>query len=87
MRTLTLLFLLVVAGGCLRRTPSPPASIGVATMTPDSTIIVDLRAEGSGGMVGHARFVYPPDHPRYQQTLKHLGGLRPGESKPVPPWP
>ncbi len=87
MRALTLVLLLAAATGCLRRTPPAPSSIGMATMTADSTVILDLRAEGSGGVVGHGRFVYPPDHPRYQEVLDHLGGLRPGESKFVPPWP
>ncbi len=38
-------------------------------------------------MVGDALLTYAPDHPQYQKILTHVGGLRPGESKPVPPWP
>ena len=41
---------------------------------------LDVREGGEG------RFRYAPDHPRYQAVLRHLGGLRPGETKPVPPW-
>jgi hypothetical protein len=55
-------------------------------MLPDGTILLELRAEGAGGLRGEGRFRYPPGHPRYQAVLRHLGGLRPGESKPVPPW-
>ncbi|MCC6522962.1 MAG: hypothetical protein IT373_09895 [Polyangiaceae bacterium] len=62
------------------------ASIGVATMRPDRTIVLDLRAEGPGGEVGMARLTYEPTHPEYDGVLRHLGGLRPGEQKPVPPW-
>jgi hypothetical protein len=61
-------------------------SIGQASMNPDGTIVLDLRAEGPGGARGDARFTYPPDHKDYQMILKHLGGLKPGEVKPVPPF-
>ena len=62
------------------------ASIGVATMEPDGTIVLDLRAEGPGVM-GDAQLRYPKSHAEYANVLKHLGGLKPGESKPVPPFP
>ena len=70
-----------------RRTPQ--ASIGVARMLDDGTLVLDLRAtdaEGRG-IRGDARFYYPKSHPRYEKVLRHLGGLAPGETKPVPPWP
>ncbi len=67
--------------------PGPAASIGSATMSADGTITLDLRAVGSGGLTGDARFVYPRGHKDYEEILRHLGGLRPGETKPVPPWP
>ena len=61
-------------------------SIGTATMDPDGTIVLLLRATGPG-VVGDGRITYAPTHAEYQNVLKHLGGLKPGESKPVPPWP
>lgn len=64
----------------------PPASIGSATMKPDGTIQLLLRAEG-GGAVGDALLTYPKTHPQYAEILRHLGGLKPGQSKPVPPFP
>jgi hypothetical protein len=63
-----------------------PESIGVATMEPDGTIVLMLRAEAPG-IVGDGRLTYPPSHKDYGEVMKHLGGLKPGESKPVPPWP
>jgi hypothetical protein len=69
------------------KTSMPAASIGSASMTGDGTIILDLRAEGPGGLTGDARLVYPRGHQQYREILEHIGGLRPGESKPVPPWP
>lgn len=65
---------------------SSPRSIGVATMEADGTIVLQVRAV-EGGAVAEALFRYPKDHPEYAAVLKHLGGMRPGESKPVPPWP
>src|SRR5262249_10560587 len=57
--------------------------IGVATMEADGTIVLNLRAEGPGEMVGHGQLRYPPGHKDYQDVLAHLGDLKPGESKPV----
>jgi hypothetical protein len=61
-------------------------AIGTAHMLDDGTVVLDLRAEG-GGAVGHGRLTYPPSHPQYAEILRHLGGLAPGEKKPVAPWP
>jgi len=64
-----------------------PASIGSAKMKEDGTLVLMLRAEGPGGIIGDAMKVYKPDDPKYKETLEHIGGLKPGEEKPVPPWP
>jgi hypothetical protein len=63
------------------------SSIGTATMTKDGTIILRLRSKSPDGSIGEAQLVYPKDHKQYSEILKHLGGLKPGESKSVPPWP
>ncbi len=62
-------------------------SIGTAVMDPDGTLRLHLRAEGPEATLGDALFIYPPDHPHYREILDHLGGMKPGEEKPVPPWP
>lgn len=76
------------------RTPSdaapaadPSAPIGSASMDQNRIIYLQLRAEGPDGALGDAMFTYKPDDPRYQEIIKHVGGLEPGQSKPVPPWP
>ena len=56
-------------------------------MLADGTIVLLLRAEGPGGAIGDGRLTYPKSHPDYQKIQSHLGGLKPGEHKPVPPWP
>jgi hypothetical protein len=65
----------------------PPSSIGSATMKPDGTIVLQLRATDGTGIVGDSRVEYAPSHAQYADVLKHLGGLKPGQEKPVPPWP
>lgn len=61
-----------------------PKFIGNATMRPDGTLVLDLRASGSSGL---AQMIYPPSHAEYQTMLRHLGGLRPGQQKLVPAFP
>ncbi len=60
--------------------------IGTAWMEADGTIILDLVAR-SGARTGDGRLVYPPDYPDRGMIRRHLGGLRPGETRPVPPFP
>jgi hypothetical protein len=56
-------------------------------MMKDGTIVLDLRAEGSGGTFGEGHFIYPPGHYDYCEIFEHLRGLEPGEHKLVQPWP
>jgi hypothetical protein len=65
----------------------PAESIGTATMLDDGTIQMHLVARGDGGMVGDALINYPPNHPQYQYIIDHLGPMKPGETKPVAPFP
>jgi len=60
-------------------------SIGAARMQADGTLTLQLRAQ-SGSAIGDALIQIKPDDPRYRDTLDHIGGLTPGEEKPVPPW-
>jgi hypothetical protein len=68
-----------------------PESIGMATMLDDGTIVLDLRAEtddtSAPRTTGHARYVLAPSDPRYAETIRHLGPMKPGETRSVPPWP
>ena len=69
------------------KTASQPESIGQATMETDGTIVLYLRAQASSsGASGDAVIRYPLNHSQYRSILEHLGGLHPGETKPVPPW-
>jgi len=66
--------------------PMSSTPIGVASMRSDGTIDLQLRAEGPNGEVGDGFFTYKVGEPKYQQIIEHVGGLKPGESKPMPPW-
>lgn len=63
------------------------ASIGSATMKEDGTIVLQLRAEADNGAVGQGLTVVSPSDLDYEKTIAHLGGLKPGQEKSVPPWP
>lgn len=68
-----------------RDTPAA-LSVGTATMAPDGTITLDLRANDNG-MRGMARAIYPPNHPQYRMILNHLGGMLPGQQILIRPFP
>lgn len=61
-------------------------SIGVAKMEKDGTLILMLRAESDSGIRGDAQFRYQKTDPDYNKILQHIGKIKPGETKNVPPW-
>ncbi len=63
-----------------------PDNIGAATMLLNGTIVLDLRAEGPGGVIGDARLTYRPGEPHYQVVRDHLPELRPGMTVIEPPF-
>jgi hypothetical protein len=75
----------VILSACDRN--EPVTSIGTAEMEADSTIILRLHARTDEGAIGETLLSYPPGSDGYGELLNHLGGLQPGQSKPVPPWP
>jgi hypothetical protein len=60
-------------------------SIGVASMAPDGVITLRIRSLPPGP-IAEGQFRYAPNDPKYEEIKKHLGGIAPGESKPVRPW-
>jgi hypothetical protein len=63
---------------------STQKSIGYATMDADGTIVLHFALSNPPA---HGQSTYRPDDPEYQDVLRHLGGLKPGETKSVPPFP
>jgi hypothetical protein len=60
-------------------------SVGRAKMSADGTITLQLRSLWPNP-IAETQLVYAPDDPQYDEIKHHLGGLEPGESKPVPPF-
>ena len=63
-----------------------PEYIGLCWMEKDGTIKMRLSAQGPDGIVGHSLLEYPPDHANYQEILKRVGPLKPGQFCSVPAW-
>jgi hypothetical protein len=62
--------------------------IGFARMEADGTLVLRLDAYlDNSETAAHGYFRYSPDHPRYEETLLHVGPIKPGEEKLVRPWP
>ena len=64
-----------------------PQLIGTATMAPDHSIRLQLVSRECDGTLAHGDFVVQPNASNYAEILRHIGGLEPGQSKPVSPWP
>jgi hypothetical protein len=72
--------------------PGPPTrpkadNVGSAYMQPDGTLEMSLRTETDDGTIGEALLVIPRADPRYKDMVAHLGGIRPGEGRTIPPFP
>ena len=61
-------------------------SIGTATMLADGTIVMNLRTSMDGGP-GRLTQKLKPGDVQYAVVLKQLGGLKPGQSKPMTQYP
>lgn len=60
-------------------------SVGRAKMSPDGTITLQLRSLWPDP-IAETQLVFALDDPQYADIKRHLGGIEPGETKPVPPW-
>ncbi len=70
---------------------SDASAIGTATLSPDGTLALHLRAEERGEdgelvSVGQAYFEYKPGDPDYKDILKHIGEIEVGQEKYILPW-
>jgi hypothetical protein len=64
--------------------PSMPY-VGTAAMSDDGTITLHLRVTDDGKPVDDT-LTYKVSDRAYDNILRHLGGLGPGETKPFRPW-
>jgi len=54
-------------------------------MDADGVLTLRLRSLPPGP-IAEGTFTYRPGDARYDEIRNHLGGIAPGEAKPVPPW-
>ena len=82
-RTLVLLLLLSLPASAqiLQSDCRGPGSIGTALMSADGTITLTISTPGQQGALAYHR-----GDPQYARILSHVGGLHPGQKKPVPPF-
>ena len=60
-------------------------SIGIADMAADGTITLHLKSLWPDPRED-SDLTYAPDDPQYNEIKQHLGGIAPGQSKPIPPF-
>lgn len=66
--------------------PATAKSIGVATMLQNGTILIGVGG-GPDAQRARAVLMVEPGDSTYQSIIDHVGGLKPGETKIIPPWP
>lgn len=72
-------------GLTLSITPVPP-NVGTITMAADRGIVLHLRSLPPGP-IAETVASYKPTDAKYKEMIDHVGGLAPGETKMLPPWP
>ncbi len=82
-RVIALLFLLAVpvSAETLQQDCRAPGSIGTALMSADGTVTLTFNGPIMKGVLAYRR-----GNPQYARIISHLGGIQPGQKKPVPPW-
>ncbi len=84
-----LLLALLAVAGCASVKPTDtseaPTYLGIAEMRPDRTIVLTMYIDGTG-RDAYQVVEYKPTDKYYELVMKHVGGLKPGEQKPVRPW-
>jgi hypothetical protein len=87
LRGAALLLLLTVSAAAqpMQNDCRGPGSIGTALMGGDGTITLNIRQPQPGAPLAGVVAVKRGD-PNYARVLSHVGGLSPGDKKPVPPW-
>jgi hypothetical protein len=90
-RNFLVLIMLCVASAStaqqVRQSDARPSMLyfGTAAMLDDGTLALHLRLTSDGKPVSDV-LTYRISDRAYDDVLRHLGGLRPGETKPFTPW-
>ncbi len=63
-----------------------PPNIGTATLSDDGTLLMFLKYTDKDGVPMRADCSFSPKNPDYHKAIAHIGGIKPGEAKPAPPF-
>ena len=66
--------------------PRDQDHIGSASMLPDGTLHMQLRAVADDGTIGEMLMIVKPGEEGYDGYVQHLGGIQPGQHKSIPPF-
>lgn len=76
----------------VKKVKLPPAAsragekpIGTAVMQSDESIVLNITGK-TGSTIGEAEIEYRRGDKQYDDVLKHIGGIKKGETKVVLPW-
>lgn len=88
--TLALIMLCVTGASSAQQTRTSDARAsmpyaGTAAMLDDGTLSLHLRVTSDGKAVNDT-LVYKVSDRAYDNVLRHLGGLQPGDTKEFRPW-
>jgi hypothetical protein len=64
-----------------------PENVGNAFMKSDGVLEMMLRTVARSGAIGETMMVVEPNDSRYKAMVAHLGGIKPGEARAIPPFP
>ena len=92
MKRTAIAFIMLCAGGAcsaqeIRSSDARPSMpyTGTAAMLDDGTVSLHLRQTSDGKAVNDTLVYKVGDH-AYDNVVRHLGGLRPGETREFGPW-
>jgi hypothetical protein len=92
-RTLLAIVALCIAGASTAQDAKPSTQdarasmpyLGTAAMSDDGTLSLHLRSTSDGKPAGDT-LTYKVTDRAYDNVLRHLGGLNPGDTKEFRPW-
>ena len=61
--------------------------IGYAEIDSGGVIVLYLHGRDENGVIGRGIITYNPDDLYYEDIIRHVGDIEPGDKKPVKAWP
>jgi hypothetical protein len=61
-------------------------NLGIAWLADNGTLVIELKVLSASGP-DRLFLEFAPEHPKFARILKHIGGIKPEETKEIPPDP